>query len=56
MQPETLYKSNGEWRGGGFRRATNTPVQATAADLVMCAMIRVEQCKELKDLGFKLLL
>ena len=40
----------------GLRRSINTPVQGGAADIVIAAMVKIHKNKELKDLGWKLLL
>jgi DNA polymerase I-like protein with 3'-5' exonuclease and polymerase domains len=42
-----------EWlRNRGYRRAYNFPIQASAAELIGDAMVRVGRCEELKALGF----
>ncbi|KAF8023827.1 hypothetical protein BT93_F1109 [Corymbia citriodora subsp. variegata] len=38
------------------RAAINTPVQGSAADVAMCAMLRITNNKQLEDLGWRLLL
>ncbi|RDX63967.1 DNA polymerase I B, chloroplastic/mitochondrial [Mucuna pruriens] len=38
------------------RAAINTPVQGSAADVAMCAMLQISNNKKLKELGWKLLL
>lgn len=38
------------------RCSVNTPIQGTAADIVMLAMLRLSRSQELKDLGIKMLL
>ncbi|XP_057430438.1 DNA polymerase I A, chloroplastic/mitochondrial-like isoform X3 [Lotus japonicus] len=38
------------------RAAINTPVQGSAADVAMCAMLQIANHKQLKELGWKLLL
>ncbi|KAK7276808.1 hypothetical protein RIF29_17954 [Crotalaria pallida] len=38
------------------RAAINTPVQGSAADVAMCAMLQISNNKQLKELGWKLLL
>ncbi len=38
------------------RAAINTPIQGSAADIVMMAMLKVWRCKELEALGFRMLL
>ena len=43
-------------RNHARRAAINTPLQGGAADVVMCAMIRVNNHQRLKDLGWKMLL
>ncbi|BAT88889.1 DNA polymerase I [Vigna angularis] len=43
-------------RGHIERAAINTPVQGSAADVAMCAMLQISKNKKLKELGWKLLL
>ncbi|KAL2632819.1 hypothetical protein R1flu_004298 [Riccia fluitans] len=43
-------------RGHVERAAINTPVQGSAADVAMCAMLEIVKNKELQDLGWRLLL
>ncbi|CAM6128411.1 unnamed protein product [Calypogeia fissa] len=43
-------------RGHIERAAINTPVQGSAADVAMCAMLEINRNKTLQDLGWKLLL
>ncbi|BFI30949.1 DNA polymerase I [Marchantia polymorpha subsp. ruderalis] len=43
-------------RGHVERAAINTPVQGSAADVAMCAMLEINTNKELLDLGWRLLL
>uniref|UniRef100_A0A7C9E1H6 DNA-directed DNA polymerase n=1 Tax=Opuntia streptacantha TaxID=393608 RepID=A0A7C9E1H6_OPUST len=38
------------------RAAINTPVQGSAADVAMCAMLEIDRNRRLKELGWKLLL
>ncbi|CAI9088447.1 OLC1v1022775C3 [Oldenlandia corymbosa var. corymbosa] len=38
------------------RAAINTPVQGSAADVAMCAMLEISKNEQLKELGWKLLL
>lgn len=38
------------------RAAINTPVQGSAADVAMCAMLEISRDSRLKELGWKLLL
>lgn len=38
------------------RAAINTPVQGSAADVAMCAMLEITRNKRLKELGWKLIL
>ncbi|XP_048495908.1 DNA polymerase I A, chloroplastic/mitochondrial isoform X2 [Beta vulgaris subsp. vulgaris] len=38
------------------RAAINTPVQGSAADVAMCAMLEIDRSNRLKELGWKLLL
>ncbi|XP_020243959.1 DNA polymerase I A, chloroplastic-like isoform X2 [Asparagus officinalis] len=43
-------------RGHIERAAINTPVQGSAADVAMCAMLEIDRNPRLKELGWKLLL
>jgi len=43
-------------RGHAERAAINTPVQGGAADVVMMAMLRIQESKKLRELGWTLLL
>ena len=43
-------------QGGALRAAINSPIQGSAADVAMCAMIRIHGSEELRRLGWKLLL
>ncbi|KAJ6293241.1 hypothetical protein OIU78_025265 [Salix suchowensis] len=43
-------------RGHVERAAINTPVQGSAADVAMCAMLEISKNNRLKELGWKLLL
>ncbi|XP_062077767.1 DNA polymerase I A, chloroplastic/mitochondrial-like isoform X1 [Humulus lupulus] len=43
-------------RGHIERAAINTPVQGSAADVAMCAMLEISTNKQLKELGWRLLL
>ncbi|RLN04838.1 hypothetical protein C2845_PM13G02290 [Panicum miliaceum] len=43
-------------RGHIDRAAINAPVQGSAADVVMCAMLEIERNARLKELGWRLLL
>uniref|UniRef100_A0A0E0MPY5 DNA-directed DNA polymerase n=1 Tax=Oryza punctata TaxID=4537 RepID=A0A0E0MPY5_ORYPU len=43
-------------RGHIARAAINAPVQGSAADVVMCAMLEIERNARLKELGWRLLL
>lgn len=42
--------------GHALRAAINTPVQGSAADVATVAMISINNCQRLKELGWKLLL
>jgi DNA polymerase-1 len=57
-RPRKLYGSvsGGATEAASFRQATNTPIQGTAADIVMLAMMKCADNKELKNLGVKMLL
>lgn len=48
--------SHGPAGGHALRAAINTPIQGSAADIVMMAMIKLWRSEELKALGWKLLL
>lgn len=42
--------------GHAMRAAINTPIQGSAADIVMMAMLKLWKSEKLKELGWKLLL
>lgn len=48
--------SRGPAGGHALRAAINTPIQGSAADVVMMAMLKLWQSKNLQQLGWKLLL
>ena len=48
--------ATGAAKGRALRAAINTPIQGSAADIATAAMIAINNCPELKELGFKLLL
>ena len=47
---------SGPARGRAERAAINTPIQGSAADIATAAMLAIDNCPELKALGFELLL
>ncbi|GAU12408.1 hypothetical protein TSUD_253600 [Trifolium subterraneum] len=51
-----MAHANTYQKGHIERAAINTPVQGSAADVAMCAMIQISNNKQLKELGWKLLL
>ncbi|MCI13989.1 DNA polymerase, partial [Trifolium medium] len=51
-----MAQANTYQKGHIERAAINTPVQGSAADVAMCAMIQISNNKRLKELGWKLLL
>ncbi|KAJ4975247.1 hypothetical protein NE237_000353 [Protea cynaroides] len=53
--PAMVHASNSQ-RGHIERAAINTPVQGSAADVAMCAMLEISRNAQLKKLGWKLLL
>ncbi|XP_065862340.1 DNA polymerase I A, chloroplastic/mitochondrial-like [Euphorbia lathyris] len=53
--PSIAGASNGQ-RGHIERAAINTPVQGSAADVAMCAMLQITTNMRLSELGWKLLL
>ncbi|WCJ37191.1 DNA polymerase I A chloroplastic [Euphorbia peplus] len=53
--PSIAGASNGQ-RGHIERAAINTPVQGSAADVAMCAMLQISRNRRLRELGWKLLL
>ncbi|KAG8066421.1 hypothetical protein GUJ93_ZPchr0004g39233 [Zizania palustris] len=53
--PNTAYATSGQ-RGHIERAAINAPVQGSAADVAMCAMLEIDRNTRLKELGWKLLL
>jgi DNA polymerase-1 len=44
---------NGPAQGHALRAAINTPIQGSAADIVMCAMLRIRDDATLARLGFR---
>ncbi|KAG8639707.1 DNA polymerase I A, chloroplastic/mitochondrial [Manihot esculenta] len=53
--PSMAHASNAQ-KGHIERAAINTPVQGSAADVAMCAMLQISKNDRLKELGWKLLL
>ncbi|KQJ84865.1 hypothetical protein BRADI_5g23367v3 [Brachypodium distachyon] len=53
--PNMAYASPGQ-RGHIERAAINAPVQGSAADVAMCAMLEIDRNTRLKELGWTLLL
>ncbi|KAK7300105.1 hypothetical protein RJT34_10939 [Clitoria ternatea] len=51
-----MAQANAYQKGHIERAAINTPVQGSAADVAMCAMLQISNNKQLKELGWKLLL
>ncbi|KAJ1389585.1 Ribonuclease H-like superfamily [Sesbania bispinosa] len=51
-----MAQANAYQQGHIERAAINTPVQGSAADVAMCAMLQISNNKQLKELGWKLLL
>lgn len=47
---------NGRQAQAGLRASINTPIQGGAADIVICAMVRIDRNQWLKDNGWKLIL
>ncbi|PRQ31693.1 putative DNA-directed DNA polymerase [Rosa chinensis] len=52
----SLTRASRAQRGHIERAAINTPVQGSAADVAMCAMLEISNNARLKDLGWRLLL
>ena len=44
------------WVQHGLRAAINTPIQGGAADIVIAAMLKIQKNKELRDMGWNMLL
>lgn len=44
------------WKGRSERAAVNHCIQGSAADIAICAMLRIGSSEELADLGYKLLM
>nr|TKW06844.1 hypothetical protein SEVIR_7G267401v2 [Setaria viridis] len=53
--PNMAYATSGQ-RGHIERAAINAPVQGSAADVAMCAMLEIDRNTHLKELGWTLLL
>ncbi|KAL5214039.1 hypothetical protein ABZP36_003191 [Zizania latifolia] len=53
--PNMAYATSGQ-RGHIERAAINAPVQGSAADVAMCAMLEIDRNTRLKELGWRLLL
>jgi DNA polymerase-1 len=53
--PNMAYATSGQ-RGHIERAAINAPVQGSAADVAMCAMLEIDRNTRLKELGWTLLL
>ncbi|XP_038973141.1 DNA polymerase I A, chloroplastic-like [Phoenix dactylifera] len=53
--PPMTHASHGQ-KGHMERAAINTPVQGSAADVAMCAMLEIDRNTRLKELGWRLLL
>jgi len=43
-------------REHGLRAAINTPIQGGAADIVIAAMVKIHRDRELREMGYKMLL
>lgn len=52
----SVKNATGSVKGHIERAAINTPVQGSAADVAMCAMLEISKNAQLKELGWKLLL
>ncbi|WMV39868.1 hypothetical protein MTR67_033253 [Solanum verrucosum] len=52
----SVKNATGSVKGHIERAAINTPVQGSAADVAMCAMLEISKNARLKELGWKLLL
>ncbi|CAH9140377.1 unnamed protein product [Cuscuta epithymum] len=52
----SLKNATNAFKGHIERAAINTPVQGSAADVAMCAMLEISKNQRLKELGWKLLL
>ncbi|XP_045824792.1 DNA polymerase I A, chloroplastic/mitochondrial-like isoform X2 [Trifolium pratense] len=51
-----VFQGHSYYKGHIERAAINTPVQGSAADVAMLAMLEISKNKQLKELGWKLLL
>jgi len=54
--PDALSQGDFRARGHALRAAINTPIQGSAADIVMMAMLRIWRSEVLRALKWKLLL
>ncbi|KAJ7960733.1 DNA polymerase I [Quillaja saponaria] len=52
----SMHQATNYQKGHIERAAINTPVQGSAADVAMCAMLEISRNTRLKELGWKLLL
>ncbi|CAM8944603.1 unnamed protein product [Rhodiola kirilowii] len=52
----SVDEASSSQKGHIERAAINTPVQGSAADVAMCAMLEITRNKRLKELGWKLIL
>ncbi len=48
---EASLKNNPKLQGHALRAAINTPIQGSAADIVMMAMLKIYRNDKLKQLG-----
>lgn len=54
--PDARGVGNSKAKGHALRAAINTPIQGSAADVATAAMIAINNCPELREMGWKLLL
>ena len=47
---------NEAFKSHALRASINTPIQGGAADIAMLAMLQIQRCPRLKELGYKLLM
>ena len=55
-QPPGASSKSEAFKSHALRASINTPIQGGAADIAMLAMLQIQRCPRLKELGYKLLM